>query len=165
MGYGNLAYTLEHEDRLEKRVKATKKQIAAKKKAAAKKAKLNFRLIFMILLLSVSAYFMISKHVMVFETEQEIAKLEKDLAELESYTSQKVFELEQSVDLTTVEEVATTKLKMQRPEKYQTVYVNIRQDDVTEVTSDEVEGVKSRVANTADSLKRNLLGIFQMNWK
>jgi carboxypeptidase PM20D1 len=31
---------------------------------------------------------------------------------------------------------------MARPEKYQTVYVNIKQDDVTEVTVNEVEGIK-----------------------
>lgn len=164
MGYGNLAYKLDKNDYFETNIKPAKKQ-AAKKKTSVRKAKLNFRLIFMILLLSVSAYFMISKHVMVFETEQEIQSLEKELSKLESYTSQKVFELEQSVDLTTVEEEATTRLKMQRPEKYQTVYVNIKQDDVTEVTANDVEGVKSRVTNTADNLKRNLLGIFKLNWK
>lgn len=164
MGYGNLAYKLEKDDYLETKAKPVKKQ-TAKKKTAVKRAKLNLRLIFMILLLSVSAYFMISKHVMVFETEQEIKSLEKQLSTLESYTSQKVFELEQSVDLTTIEKVATAKLKMQRPEKYQTVYVNIKQDDVTEVTANDVEGIKSRVTNTADSLKRNLLGIFKLNWK
>ena len=31
---------------------------------------------------------------------------------------------------------------MTRPEKYQIVYVNIKQDDVTEVTAREVEGIK-----------------------
>ena len=102
---------------------------------------------------------------MVYETEQEIESLQKQLADLESYTSQKVFELEQSVDLATVEEIATTRLNMQRPEKYQTVYVNIKQDDVTEVNASQVEGVKNSVSNAADSLKRNLLGIFNMSWK
>ena len=53
------------------------------------------------------------------------------------------------MDLESVEEIAKNKLNMVRPEKYQTVYVNIRQDDVTEVTADQVEGIK------------NIFGIFK----
>lgn len=161
MGYGNLAYKLE--DYQTTKTTTTKPEVQSVQ--TAKKTKLNYRLIFMVLVLSVSAYFMISKHVMVDETQREIQRLEKELAQLEAYTSQKVFELEQSVDLATVEEIATTKLKMQRPEKYQTVYVNIKKDDVTEITAGEVEGVKNRVTDTADSLKRNILGIFKLSWK
>lgn len=164
MGYGNLAYELDHYSDYKKKAEVPQKQVQTRA-PAEHKAKLNLQLIFMILLVSLSAYFMISKFVMISETEQEIKSLEKQLSNLEAYTSQKTFELEQSVDLTTVEEIATTKLKMQRPEKYQTVYVNIRQDDVTEVTAKDVEGVKSRVSSTANNLKRNFLGIFQLRWK
>ena len=164
MGYGNLAYKLDNEP-VGRTGRQGKPAAKPKKAAAAHKSKLNLKLIFLVVLVSVSAYFMISKNVMVYETEQEIESLQKQLADLESYTSQKVFELEQSVDLATVEEIATTRLNMQRPEKYQTVYVNIKQDDVTEVNASQVEGVKNSVSNAADSLKRNLLGIFNMSWK
>lgn len=164
MEYGNLAYELEREP--VERAPRQKPAVRQKKKAVIRpKARLNFKFIFLVLLVSVSAYFMISKNVMVYETEQEIQSLEKQLAGLESYTSQKVFELEQSVDLTTVEEIATTRLNMQRPEKYQTVYVNIKQDDVTAVNASQVEGVKNSVSNAAGSLKRNIVGIFNMRWK
>ena len=164
MGYGNLAYKLDH-SMYERAGRQEKPTVKPKKAATVHKSKLNLKLIFLVLLVSVSAYFMISKNVMVYETEQEIQSLQKELADLESYTSQKEFELEQSVDLTTVEEIATTRLNMQRPEKYQTVYVNIKQDDMTEVNASQVEGVKNSVSNAADSLKRNILGIFKMRWK
>ena len=52
-----------------------------------------------------------------------------------------MFELEESIDLTSVEEAAVNRLGMQRPSKNQTVYVNIKQDDVCELTANEVEGM------------------------
>lgn len=121
---------------------------------------MNFFLICAILALSVSAYFMISKNVQLHETNSEISRLEKELSGLESTTSQKIFELEQSVDLDAVEEIATTRLNMQRPEKYQIVYVDVPMEDVTEVTANDVEGVENQIANIAKKMKDNIFGIF-----
>ncbi|MBR3791768.1 MAG: hypothetical protein IKK18_03615 [Clostridia bacterium] len=159
MGYSNLAYKYEEDYsfREEAEKKAEAKVVKAKKK--------NFTPIICALVLSMAAYYMISKNVELYETNQKIKSLQNELTQIETYTSQRIFELEQSVDLATVEEIATTKLNMQRPEQYQIEYVSIERDDVTEITAGEVEGVKSRVGNATKNLKRNLIGIFTIGQK
>ena len=162
MAYSNLAYkydnlsVMEDEDA---KIREEKKR-EAKKIKIRQQRRLNFFLICSIIALSMAAYFMISKNVQLHETGDEIAKLENELAMLESNASQKIFELEQSVDLNAVEQIATTRLNMQRPEKYQIVYVNVQTDDVTEVTAGNVEGVKNQLGNMANNMKKNFFGIF-----
>lgn len=160
MGYSNLAYKEypnEHTDVSE----SVQKNIKSKRKKTIK----NFRPIVYAVILSAAAYFMISKNVALYETQQEIKSKQAELTNLETYTSQRVFELEQSVDLATIEKIATTKLNMQRPEQYQIEYVSIDREDVTEVTSGEVEGVKNKVNKAADSFKKNIIGIFTFRVK
>ncbi len=164
MAYGNLAYKYDNLARIQEeddKIREVKKTQSRKVKLKEQR-KLNFFIIAGILILSVAAYFMISKNVQVHETSDEIKKLQSELAMLESNTSQKMFELEQSVDLDSVEEIASTRLNMQRPEKYQIVYINSQSDDVAKVTADKVEGVGNRVGSMAESLKKNFLGIFDL---
>ncbi len=167
MAYNNLAYQndsyLRQFDEQEQE-RAEKRQLSRKQKLQQQR-RLNFQVICVIIALFCAAYFMISQNVQVNDTARQISSLKKELAVLESNTSQKTFELEQSVDLNRVEEIASTKLNMQRPEKYQVVYINIKTDDVTEVTADNVEGVKNQLGNTADRLKKNVFGIFKFNRK
>ncbi len=160
MGYGNLAYKWE-DDRFEEQIKEKRKKITQDRKKETAKNRVLF--VGYVLMIILAAVFMIGKNVTEYETELKIKELEKELASLESYTSQKLFELEENTDLTAIEEIATTKLKMQRPTKNQIVYVNIKQDDVCELTSKEVEGVKNRVSEAAVDLKQNVIGLFSMN--
>ncbi len=159
MGYSNLAYKYEEDYSFEEKAQKSAQSTAKKVK------KKNFTPIVCALVLSVAAYYMISKNVELYETKQNIKSLQNELTALETYTSQRIFELEQSVDLATIEEIATTKLNMQRPEQYQIEYVSIERDDVTEITAGEVEGVKSRVGNATKNLRRNLIGIFTIGQK
>lgn len=155
MGYSNLAYELYEEEQLldEKKVKVKKSE---------KKVVKNFRPIIYALVLSMAAYYVLSKNVAVYETTQEIKQKQEQLAELESYTSQRIFELEQSVDLATVEKIATRDLNMQRPQEHQIEYVSIGREDVTEITAGEVEGVKNKVSRATNDFKRNIFGIFSL---
>lgn len=157
MGYSNLAYKNWVE---EEEIVVTQSRVEPKKKNVR-----NFKPIIYVLVLSVAAYYMISKSVVLYETNQEIKQKQAELTELETYTSQRTFELEQSVDLATVEEIAASKLNMQRPESYQIEYVSRNRDDVTEVTADEVEGVKNKVGKAAESFRRNIVGIFTIRGK
>lgn len=159
MGYGNLAYAWE-DDRYDEQIKDKRRQINEDRKRNA----VRNRVIFAgyVLLVLFAAIFMIGKNVAEYETELKIKSLEAELAELESYTSQKVYELEENIDLTAVEEQAISRLGMQRPTKKQTVYVNIKQDDVCELTAREVEGVKSRAITAAEDLKQNVIGIISL---
>ncbi len=159
MGYSNLAYKYEEDFFLDEKANNAAEPVSKKAK------KKNFTPIVCAVVLSLAAYYMISKNVELYETKQNIKSLQNELTALETYTSQRIFELEQSVDLATVEEIATTRLNMQRPEQYQIEYVSIDRDDVTEITADEVEGVKSRVGNATKNLKRNLIGIFTIGQK
>lgn len=140
---GNLAYDWEFENtsvQIEKKVREAKAQV--KSKARANSVKVHKTVAFCVALLALCAGFMISRNVTVYESKNMVAEKQKELNQLKEYSSQKAFELDQSLDLEKIEETATKKLNMVRPEKYQTVYVNIRQEDVTEVTSDEVEGIR-----------------------
>ena len=122
----------------------------------------NIRRICAIIVLALSAGFMISEFVAVNETKQQIASLEKDLTSEESVTSQKMFELERSVDLSEIEKEATTRLGMQRPEKYQTIYVNVKQNDVTEKTAGAVESLASRFAAAVKKICGNIISFFSI---
>ena len=123
---GNLAYEQEFEDhsvRIQKKVQEQKAQ--KKSKAKAELVKRHQMIAVCAVILALCAGFMISRNVAVYESKNEVADLQKELNELKEYSSQKAFELDQSLDLEAIEETAKTKLNMVRPEKYQTVYVNI----------------------------------------
>ena len=140
---GNLDYDLnfeEHSAQLENKVK--EKKIQVKKAARAESVRKHQIIACCALVFALCAGFMISRNVTAYESQNEVKKLQKELNGLKEYSSQKTFELDKSVDLESVEEIAKNKLNMVRPEKYQTVYVNIKQDDVTEVTADQVEGIR-----------------------
>ncbi len=148
MGYnGNLAYDWEFYEntaRVQRKVEEHRQQ--NKTKAKAKEAKLHKTVSICAIMLALCAGFMISRNVAVYESRNDVAALQKELNQLKEYSSQKAFELDQSLDLELIEETAKKKLGMARPEKYQIVYVNIKQDDVTEVTANEVEGIKGALS-------------------
>ncbi len=157
MGYGNLAYEWE-DDRFDEQVKEKRKEITADRKKQTVKTRAVF--VTYVLAVILAAIFMIGKNVAVYEGELKVEELSESLAAVESYTSQKRFELEEHIDLTEVEEIATTKLGMQRPGKNQIVYVDIKQDDVCELTSKEVEGVGNNVSRMMTNIKDGICDIF-----
>lgn len=139
----NLAYDLDFEAnaaKIEKKVKEQQKQ--SKAKAKAQRVRLHRTIVCCISIFALCAGFMISRNVTAYESKRNVAKLQKELNSLKEYSSQKSFELDKSIDREEIEREARTRLNMVRPEKYQTVYVNIKQDDVTEVTVNEAEGIK-----------------------
>ncbi len=165
MDYGNLAYELprQYESPVKKRrpqrnnvkvVKRNREQMLIRSK--------NIRRICVIVVIALSAGFMISQFVTVNETQQEIALLQKQLSDIESATSQMVFDMEQSVDLAEIEKEATTRLGMQRPEKYQTIYVNVKQDDMTEKTAGEVEGLGHSIMSVLKKIGGNIVQFFSI---
>ncbi len=105
---------------------------------------------------------MISKYVAVDDTKNEIDELNKELARQQTYTSEKTFELEQKVSLTKIEEEAMSRLGMQRPDKTQTIYVDIKKNDCTEVTAKEVEGAKNKLSNALKNTKQTIINIFTL---
>ncbi len=160
--YGNLAYKPRTPNRVVKKDDSERK-IKEKERAQMIARRVTLFRILYIVTLALSATFMISKFVAVYDTEQERNSLIKQLEQKQSYTSQKVFEMEQSVDLKEVETKASEELGMQRPEKHQVIYVDVKTNDLTEVTASDVEGIKNRSSSFFDNLKKNIIGIFSIN--
>lgn len=139
---GNLAYDLEFEHnsaRIEEKVQ--KQRAETRSRAKAESVKKHKVLAVCAIILALCAGFMISRNVAVYESRKNVENLQKELNALKEYSSQKAFEIDQNLDLESIEQTAKEKLNMVKPEKYQTVYVNIKQEDVTEVTADQVEGL------------------------
>ena len=140
----NLAYDLDFEAnaaRREKIVREQKKEKRVRTKAA--RIRLQRTVVLCLSVFALCAGFMISRNVSAYESKRNVAELQKELNSLKEYSSQKAFELDKSIDREAIEHEAKTRLNMVRPEKYQTVYVNIKQDDVTEVTAKDTEGIKN----------------------
>lgn len=160
MEYGNLAVKEEYVYRRRKKqphidkVKRNREQMLNKRQ--------NIKRMCAVITMAVSAGFMISEFVTVQDTRQQIADLNKELTKQESITSQKVFELEQSIDLDEIERIATTRLGMQRPENYQTIYVNVKSEDVTEATAGEVEGVGNALLDFFSGIGSHIVDFFSI---
>lgn len=118
--------------------KAQTKQIVKKKTKTKAKAKIST--IFMIAFLAAAAFLVLFRGVMITEKCNQIEKKEKELTDTVAVNQKMQLEIDQSLDLKKVESVATEKLGMRRPEKYQTVYVNLEQVDYVEKTSGHAAG-------------------------
>lgn len=162
MEYGNLA--VKEEYRTYKRRKPQRKVKSRKKRDRRQmlNRKKNIRRMFAVIVVSVSAGFMISQFISVNDARRELKSLQAELSEQEAVTSQKVFELEKSVDLDEIERIATTKLGMQRPKSYQTIYVNVKGNDVTEKTAGEVEGAGNRIAAFFKNMGSHIVRVFSI---
>ena len=141
MPHNNLAYDLDFEASAAKRedkVKAKKRENKAR--AKAQKVRLYRTILFCMSICAICAGFMISKNVEAYESRKNIEKRQKELNSLKEYSSQRAFELDKSLDREAIELEAKTRLNMVKPEKYQMVYVNVKQDDVTELVAKDTEG-------------------------
>ena len=161
MTYGNLAYKYDYkEDKMPRQHSNTVKEKKKKEKAGNKisyPAKIAS-----VLVLAASAIFMIAQFVNVNEALSDLEAKRAEYAFEESVTAQKSFELEQSVDLSKIEQEATTRLGMKRPDAHQIIYVDVKQDDVTEKTSGEVEGISNRISGFFSSLIGNIISFFSI---
>lgn len=162
MAYDNLAYKYDYREEEKPR---QQRNTVEKNRAKSRKKKSEISYpgkVISVLVLAASAIFMIAQFVNVNETQSALEAKRSEYAFEESVTSQKSFELEQSVDLSKIEQEATTRLGMQRPEAHQIVYVDVKQDDVTEKTAGEVEGLGNRIAGFFSSAIGNIIDFFSI---
>ena len=160
MARSNLAYYQWEDSEAEQlRIQQRKREKAQQRREHRAK---NVKIMICVFLMAAAAAFMVSKYVAVYETQQEVEKLQKELAVKQAYTSQKMFELERSADLSTIEAEATTRLGMQRPDKTQITYLDVPKGDVTEKTADSVEAIPNRVTRNLTKLKNFVVSIFVM---
>ncbi len=164
MVYGNLAYKYDIDDDEAVRVKSqtnAKQNIVKRKVQKSKKLSYTEKMI-SVVIVTISAIFMIIQFIEVNDSIAELAAAREKYNFEQSVTAQKSFELEQSIDLSKIEQEATMRLGMRRPEKYQTVYIDVPQDDTTDKTADEVEGMLNRCAGAMKSIMDNIVGFFSI---
>lgn len=163
MTYGNLAYKHDYV-REEIPKKQSSKQVERKTKVKVNnKNRISYvQKLISVGVLAVSAIFMIMQFVEVNETVAELESVRADYKFEESVTAQKSYELEQSIDLSKIEQEATTRLGMKRPEKYQQIYVDVKKNDVTEKVSGEVEGFENRFVKGINSIINHIVEFFSI---
>ena len=136
------------------------KKVAVKHQATKEKAKtVNIAVaIFYIAIISAIAFCLISREVSLYEKSSEINRLQNQLEQAQTETKQAKIAAESKIDLKGIEEAATTKFGMSRPEKNQTVYINIAQDDYVEKVAKKDVGLE--IQQSIQSSIKNLFGIF-----
>ena len=85
-----------------------------------------------ILIITSLAFLLLARYAIITEKTARLTKLRAEYETAEGVVVQKEFNLEREVDLKKIEEIATTRLNMQRPEKHQMVYINMNNSDYTE---------------------------------
>ncbi|MBO4897259.1 MAG: hypothetical protein J5590_03070 [Clostridia bacterium] len=85
-----------------------------------------------ILVVTSLAFLLLARYAIITEKTTRLTKLRAEYETANSMVVQKEFDLEREVDLQKIEEIATTKLGMQRPEKNQMVYITMDNSDYTE---------------------------------
>jgi cell division protein FtsL len=85
------------------------------------------------------AFCIIFRYAAITEASNKIDNYKKQLSQIKRVNEQLQVELDRSIDLKKVEEIARTKLGMKRPEKYQNVYVKLKRNDYAEVVDRQLE--------------------------
>lgn len=141
------------------RVNQEKKAVAKCQVTKEKARTVNIAVaIFYIAIISAIAFCLISREVSLYEKSSEISRLENQLEQAQTETKQAKIAAESKIDLKGIEEAATTKFGMSRPEKSQTVYINIAQDDYVEKVAKKDVGLE--IQQSIQSSIKNLFGIF-----
>ena len=161
MAYGNLAYKHEydHEEYTQLNTTYDNKPLRQPQLRRSKRCAIY---IARIAAVALSAAFMVSTFISVHDTKLVVSNLTVELEAAEAFTNQKAFDLEHSYNLTEIEEEATSRLGMQRPESYQYVYINVKQQDTTEKTAKSEEGAIKHFGELLSSFFGNIVDFFSI---
>lgn len=132
-----------------------------KKERIRQKARARVRAIGIILLVFALSCTILYRNVVIIESATEMQNLQDKLTLLQATNTKLDYELKKEVDLKKIEEIATTKLGMKRPDKNQTVYVDVTQKNYAELnnqpTSKDFNGtysvIKQGVINVLEYLQ------------
>lgn len=163
MTYGNLALKREYSEEEKVRQRRENKAKQNKVRRTRTKPALSFGgRVAAVIVVSLAAIFMIVQFIKVNETQTALNAARDKFRFEEAVTAQKSFELEQSIDLSKIEQEATSRLGMRLPEKHQVVYLDVQKDDTTERTADEVEGVTNRFVSGVKYIISHIVEFFSI---
>lgn len=131
--YGSSAHKIENDiyTQTDSVREGSERQIEQKRAVARRSFRLQVFVCGIILFL-LAAGTVYSK-VLVMQAATDVDTKRNELMQLIEANNKKKIEFEQNIDLKKVEELAITKYGMQRPDKNQTIYVNVVQKDYGEV--------------------------------
>lgn len=134
--YDNLAYDYSYTTTPKKQTTQNPNiriKTAQKTKTSAK-TKNNYSTLLRVLLFTVFAFFVLTRGVMITDKANELSVKKKELADIKAKNQEMQVDIEKSLDLMRIEQLASEKLNMRRPEKYQIVYINLDRVDYVEKT-------------------------------
>lgn len=131
------------------RIKPVKEETSINKAVIAKKnkakAKAHKKANLALVLMAVIAFMVLCRGVMITEKIDKIEEKKELLNRTIAQNQKTQIEIDSALNLKNVEEIATGRLNMARPEKHQTVYIKIEQQDGVEKTDtpDAVDAVSN----------------------
>ncbi len=155
---GSSAYSLDKYDIENYYTKKRINEEEAKKARAVRSAKLRMRTIAAILAVFAVACTILYRNVAIIEASTEAQQLEEKLTTLQAANTKLNYELKKEVDLKKVEEIATTKLGMKRPDKHQTVYVDVTQKNYAEVKNSTAD---KTLSGTFSVIKQKVINVLE----
>ena len=87
-----------------------------------------------LVLLALAAFLVLCRGVAITEKSDQLDKRRKELDAIITSNQKAQIEIDSALNLKNVEEIASTRLNMARPEKNQTIYIKIAQNDFVEKT-------------------------------
>lgn len=135
--------------KLEYNVYEENKVLKAKKKQRSY-ALAKFKTILMVLVLFAGCFLIIFRYALLTELNYNLEKATKQYNTIKSENDRLKVDINKEMDLDKIKEIAVTRLGMQKPDKYQIVYVNVQKNDFTEV-ADAYKGNSNSNTNTLAS--------------
>lgn len=123
--HGSTAEKLQYDVYQENKVLKDKKRYRNNNKA-------KLKTICYVMMLFLACLTVIYRYAMITELNYKIAKINKGYNELRNENARLKVEIDKETDLNKIRAAAESRLGMQRPDKYQTVYVNVPKIDFTE---------------------------------
>ncbi len=154
---GNLALNPAYKPQYQPTPKSLRKKSISTQRGKSHKVNVAVAIIY-IAIISAIAFCMVAREVQIYEQSNQARQLTVALGKLQSENTQAMLDAERSVDLKHIEQVATGQFGMIRPEKYQTVYISIHQDDYVEKVAG--KGIAQQLQQSIGTGVKNLFGIF-----
>ncbi|MCR4434569.1 MAG: cell division protein FtsL [Clostridiales bacterium] len=134
--YGSTAEKIKYDVYEENKVLKEKKKHRTNNRA-------KLRTVCAILIVFAACFTIIYRYAAITELNYKVVKQNKIYESIKDENTRLRVEISKETDLNKIRAVAESKLGMQRPDKYQIVYMNVAKNDYTEAASAEPKGKKT----------------------
>lgn len=151
---GSAARQLDYDVYEENRVLKAKKQYKNNRKA-------KFKLVISMLAFLIAGLAVVYRFALITQISYNINESEKHYYDLRNQNSIIRVQVEQDTDLTSIKQLAETRLGMQKPDKSQIVFINVEKNDHTVVMNTKDEDAKTD-ANIFTAFTSKAAGLFNL---